>query len=80
MTSFRGTKFFTKLNMGSGYHQVLMHQDDVKKMTFHTHQGLFEFLVIPFGLTNALATFQALMNDIHLPYLRWFILVFYFKI
>jgi hypothetical protein len=41
-----------------------MHDDDVAKTTFRTHQGLFEFLVMPFGLMNSPATFQALMNGI----------------
>jgi hypothetical protein len=45
-----------------------MSPEDVHKTVFRTHQGLFEFLVVPFGLTNAPATFQALMNDILLPF------------
>jgi hypothetical protein len=72
----RGAKFFSKFNLCSGYHQVLMHLDDVEKTTFRTYEGLFEFLVIPFGLTNASTTFQALMIDVLHPYLHRFVLLF----
>jgi hypothetical protein len=59
------------------YHQVRMHLFDVEKTAFRTHHGHFEFLVTPFGLSNALATFQALMNDVLQPFLRRFVLVFF---
>ena len=71
-----GASVFSEIDLRSGYHQLKIRESNLSKMTFRTWYGHYDFLVMPFELTDAPAAFMDLMNRVFHPYLDRFVIFF----
>jgi hypothetical protein len=72
----KGARIFSKINLRSSYHQVRIKEEDINKKVFRTRYGYYEFMVVPFGLSNAPYVFTCLMNGVFKEYFDKFAIFF----
>jgi hypothetical protein len=76
LDQLKNVVYFIMLDLYNGYHQIRVAENDAWKTSFKTKQCLFEWLVMPFCICNVLATFMHVMNDVSMPFIDDFVIVY----